>query len=169
MLLLLAALTASASDALPEPQVSDPGEGPIVGTVQLAVPPDTLKSKFADPTWLSSITEGRTRISVTGQDGPCQLIHSESPNAIMTAVYDVKRCPTASGFASTLRDSNCFKRYSTSWEFAPTADGTGTVATYRLDIESSLMLVPESTVRSASRKAIGEMLGKLQGWSKDPK
>ena len=161
MIVLLFSLLAPAAD-LPKPTVDQAKDGTITATVQLDEPVEVVRANMQDPGWLPKVTGSSTQVTVTGMDGTCQLVSSVSPNAIMTAKYQTRRCPTASGFASTLRDSNCFDRYRTSWSFQPS--GAGTLATYVVSLDTSLW-VPNSVVRRTTRSEIAKMLGKLQDWS----
>lgn len=161
LLFLLAALAGAADLAAPTVTIHD--NGSVVGLVDLGVTPEQVQSALSDPTWLPTITGDGTRVTLQGTDGGCQLLASESPSAIMTARYETRRCPTDTGFQSTLRSSNAFKTYATSWTFTPTAQGTR--ATYRLDMTTSLW-VPNSVVRRATRNALEDMLTQLQAWSK---
>jgi len=161
LLLTLATLFGTAHAAEP-PSVTIQDDGAVVGVVDLAVAPDVLRTRMQDPSWLPTISGDGTTVTVTRTDGACQILHSESPNAVMTARYDTRRCPTDTGFASTLLDSNAFKSYATSWTFEPTA--TGTRATYRVALSTSLW-VPNGVVRRTTRGAIQDMLENLQAWS----
>lgn len=164
MLPLLLALSAVAAD-LPEPDVSVQKDGSVVGIVHLGVSPEVVKARMADPAWLAKVSGGTTTVRVEGMDGSCQLVASESPSSIMTARYQTRRCPTATGYRVSLRDSNCFKTYAASWDFT---DGpSGAIGTYRLDLTTSLW-IPNSVVRGQTRKALVDALGKLQAWSKNP-
>lgn len=164
MLALLLALVASAAD-LPDPTVTIEDDGTIVGTVHLAVSPDKVRTAMADPGWMAKLTGGRTKVTVEGKDGDCLLVASESPNSIMTARYWTRRCPTPTGYAATLRDSNCFKTYGASWDF--TEHASGAVGTYRISLTTSLW-IPNSVVLNKTSAAIQDMLADLQQWSKNP-
>lgn len=144
------------------PEVVVGKDGGVVGVADLAVRPDVIQRHLSDPTWLPTVDGGGTTVVLDGMDGSCQLLTSTSPSSVMTVEYKTRRCPTKTGFKSTLRESNAFKSYTTSWTFEPTP--TGTRATYRIDANSSLW-VPEAIVRRQTRIGIERMLTNVQAWS----
>ena len=161
MLALTLAFLANAAD-LPPPTATVQDDGSVIGSVELAVPPETLRARLADPAWLPTISKDGTTVTLTGKEGGCQLIKSESPNVVMTARYTPRRCPTADGYQSTLIEGNAFDTYATSWSIIPTE--TGARATYKVSLTTSLW-VPNSMVRRTTRNTIQEMLVNLQTWS----
>lgn len=147
------------------PEVEIHKGGAVIGTVELALPPVELRQHMTDPTWLARTVESETKIVVEGADGPCALVASESPSSVMTARYRTRRCPTQTGFVSTLRDSNCFDTYRAVWTFEPLDGGARTRAVYRIDLTTSLW-VPNAVVRNSTRNGVKETLQKLLTWSR---
>jgi hypothetical protein len=156
VLLLLAHLTFAA------PTVTVADDGAVTGVVDLAIPPAELRARLADPTWLPTISKDGTRVTVAGRDGDCLLVDSVSPSAIMTVSYRVRTCPTPTGYASTLVESQQFSSYATSWQFKPSA--AGTQATYHIRVATSTW-IPDAVVRRGVRSGIEQMLTNLETWA----
>ena len=138
-------------------------DGPVlVGTVDLAVPAETLRAHMVDPTWMPTTTDSTATVSTLGRDGDCLLVRVENPSPIMTLTWDTRRCPTEQGYHGALIASNSFEAYEESWTIEPV--GAGSRATYRLHVVSSVWGVPVGIVRRASRGAIKRALTGLKAW-----
>lgn len=157
MILLLAAGLALADD--PSAVV----EGSVVrGTAVLAVPPQTIIAQLSDPSWAGEVSGSNTQARVVSVLGPCQHVAYVSPNAILEARYELKRCPTADGWDDTLITSNAFSAYHATWRAVP--EGEGARVTYEVDLSTSLW-VPDSLVRGETRRSVLKMMRAMATWS----
>ncbi|MFK7930797.1 MAG: hypothetical protein AB8H79_21620 [Myxococcota bacterium] len=145
------------------PSVAVQSDGSVIGTAELDVSAEVIRANLSDPLWLPTVDGGGTVVVVEGTEGPCLRLKSTSPSSVMTVKYRTKRCPTSTGFRSTLIDSNAFKSYTTSWVFKDIGNGKST-ATYTIMANSSLW-VPEGIVRRQTRLGIERMLTNVQAWS----
>lgn len=150
-LLFTVALAGSPSSVLLE-------DGSVLGTVSVRAPPDVARSRVSDPVWVSTTEGGGTRVTVTGRDGACLLIDAVSPTVIVDARYSTRQCPTAEGVLATLRSSNAFTEYTTSWRVMP--EGTGSRIEYRLSMKTSLS-VPRSFISGTLQKRVQGMMEKV--------
>lgn len=138
-------------------------EGTLVrGSAHLEVPPQRFIAQLGDPGWESTVSGTATRVEVKGRAGDCQLLALVSPNAVMDATYEVRRCPTADGWQSTLITSNVFSTYRSSWKAVP--EGDGSRVTYEVDLTTSLW-VPGSLVRSEIRRSVLQMMHRVVDWA----
>jgi len=153
------ALTAAAPAAAAPVQVTD--DGRVETTVLLPVSVDTLRAHLSDPRWLPGVVGDGTRASLVGQDGPCQLVDSVSPSAVVEARYRTRHCPTGTGFRSTLVESKHFEVYES--EIVLTADGEGTRLRYRLRVVPSFP-VPSAIVRSGLKSGVQKLSDALEAW-----
>lgn len=143
-----------------DPLVTIDADGAVTGTIETPVPADVLRARLADPTWLPTVSQDGTRVSVVRPDGACLIVDSDSP-AIVEVRYRTRQCPTPDGFVSTLVASDSFSAYTATWTLVPTAAGTR--ATYHIALASSLW-VPEAIVRRTTRAGIAAMLANLEAW-----
>lgn len=151
--------TMAMATELPPPTIVIQDGGAVVGTVELPTAPESVRAALSDPTFLPTATGSTTEVRLARMDGACQIIDSVSPSTFLTARYQTRRCPTPSGYHSTVLSSNCFKAYETSWTLVPSHHGT--TATYRIHATTSLW-VPNSVVRGQTKKAMQDLLPKLQ-------
>ena len=134
----------------------------LTGVVEIDASPQVIKGVLADPTSLPRISGDGTEVTILSQDGACQVLQSVSPSAFITVRYKTRRCPTSTGFQSTLIESNAFSSYDTSWVVEPS--GSGSRVTYRIELVSTLW-VPRGVVRRGVRNGIESFLSNMQGWA----
>lgn len=151
------------SIALAGPPVMATDGDALTGVVQLDVEPTVVRQALQDPTFLPTISKDGTQVTVLGTDGACQIVQSVSPSAFLTVRYKTRRCPTATGFHSTLIESNAFSAYDTSWAIEPNA--AGTQVTYRIELVSTLW-VPRGVVRRGVRNGIESFLTNMHDWAR---
>jgi hypothetical protein len=136
-------------------------DGRVETTVLLPVPVETLRAHLADPRWLPGVVGDGTRASLVGQDGPCQLVDSVSPSAVVEARYRTRHCPTGTGFRSTLVESKHFSEYES--EIVLSSEGTATRLRYRLRVVPSFP-VPSAIVRSGLKSGVQKLSDALEAW-----
>lgn len=127
----------------------------VEGSVTVAMAPAEVLSKLADPTWVRSIDGGGTTVSVRSRDGSCVIADYSSPSVVMTVRYTIRQCPTGKGYKATLVSSDDFDSYESEWSV--TADGAGSLLTYRVQIDPS-MPMPSSLVTGTMRKEVQGMM-----------
>lgn len=142
-----------------DPTATAPSSQAVVGTVSVASPADEVRRLLADPVRLSQLDGGTTKVTIRAREGSCVIADYLSPSFLMDVVYAVKQCPTTEGNAATLLSSNAFSSYRTEWKVQP--EGAGSLITYRIDIDSSLM-VPDSMVVGATKKAVQKLMETLR-------
>lgn len=141
-------------------------EGDVVrGTARLAVPPQRFLDALRDPTWEARVSGSSTTAEVKGRDGACLHVAYVSPNPVVKAAYEVRRCPVPNGWQSTLLASNVFEGYRAAWHAVP--DGDGAQITYEIELSTSLW-VPNSLVRGETRKSVLKMMRAMAAWSAAP-
>lgn len=156
---MLTLLLSAALAADPVAVVTDAGL--VRGTVSVPVPAAVVVGQLADPGWVATLYDGGTEVSVVGPDGDCLVVDYVSPSAFLAVKYKVRHCPTRTGTQATLLESNAFSSYGTTWRVEPTAAGSNLV--YELELVTTLM-VPQSFVRSATRKSVQKLMEALDGW-----
>lgn len=138
-------------------------EGTVVrGTALIAVSPARFLAQLEDPAWESRISGSGTRVEVKGRAGDCLDVAFVSPNAILEARYELRRCPQPDGVRSTLLTSNAFSAYTSRWRAS--TEGAGARVTYEVDLTTSLW-VPNSLVRSETRRAVLKLMRAIAAWS----
>lgn len=135
----------------------------VRGSAHLEVPPARVLAQLQDPVWESSLSATGTRVEVKGRTGECQHLALLSPNPVVDASYEVRRCPTEDGFQSTLITSAVLATYRARWRALP--EGEGSRITYEVDLSSSLW-VPETLVRSETRRSVLKMMTTMVAWAK---
>lgn len=133
-------------------------DGTVLGTVSVRAAVEVARAKISDPLWVTATEGGTTRVTITGLDGACRLLESVSPSVIVDVQYATRLCPTPDGVVATLRSSNTFTSYMTSWRVR--AEGTGSRLEYRLALKTSLML-PQSFINGTTQKRVLEMMEKV--------
>ncbi|MES2641097.1 MAG: hypothetical protein V4850_16535 [Myxococcota bacterium] len=133
-------------------------DGSVLGTVSVRAPVDVVRSRVSDPAWVSATEGGGTKVTVTGRDGACLLIDAVTPTVVVEAHYATRQCPTADGVLATLRSSNAFTDYTTSWRVMP--DGAGSRIEYRLSMKTKLM-VPQSFISGTLRSRVQGLMEKV--------
>lgn len=145
-------------------------EGPTVtvqgatvhGSMYLDVPPQRFIDALQDPAWEGRVGANGTTAEIKGRIGPCQHVAYVAPNPILTATYELERCPRPDGWESSHLTSNAFHAYHSRWRAVP--EGTGARVTYEVTMDVSLW-VPDSFVRGATRKSLGKMLERMVAWA----
>jgi hypothetical protein len=139
-------------------------DGDVVrGTAHVDVTAVRFLTELKDPGWIGRMSGTGTTAEVLGKDGDCLRVAYVSPNLILTARYTVKRCMTSDGVRISLIESNTFSAYETTWRVVP--EGEGARITYEVDLTSSLRWVPNSLVRSETRRSIHKTLKQLVKWA----
>ena len=134
----------------------------IRGSVDIAVPAKRFLAELKDPEWESRVSGTSTRATLKGREGSCQQVAFVSPNPIIEARYEVKRCPTSDGWSASLIESNAFSTYASSWKVVDREGGAS--ITYQVELETSLW-VPNSLVRSETRRSVKKMLRSMAAWA----
>ena len=141
-------------------------DGDVVrGLVHLPVPAERVLAGLRDPTWEIRIAAEHTDVDVQGPDGACTIVSYVTPNPILEARYTLRRCPTATGWVSTLVEANAMSAYRSAWTVEP-ADGGCQVA-YEVEVHSAVW-VPDALVRRQTQQAIEGRMDALRSWAARP-
>lgn len=143
--------------AAPVVEVGD--DHAVHGELRVPLAPAAVRAKLADPAWVAKVDASGTTVTVVERRGDCVVTDNVSPNVVKTVRYRVEQCPTASGFATTLVESNAFDAYSVRWTLTP--DGDGTRIAYDLACDTTL-LVPQFVIDQQTRKGVLNLLTRLQ-------
>jgi carbon monoxide dehydrogenase subunit G len=131
----------------------------VEGSVSVRAPAPDVRRWLGDPNWVSSVDGGQTSVTITGREGSCLLADYVADHSVMKVTYSVRQCPSSEGHVAVATKSNAFDTYRAEWRVVP--EGTGSLVTYRLDIDTSLWF-PNSFVTSTTRGAVERLLKRLQ-------
>lgn len=143
-----------------EPEVASSPPDTVRGVVETTAALERVRSVLADPGWVARVDGGKTKVDVRSKDGECLVADYVSPSALLEVTYQVRRCPTASGYEAKMLTSNAFKDYRVAWDLVSTASG-GTQLQYTIQLTTSLWGVPNSLVLSTTKKSVRKMLERV--------
>jgi len=138
----------------------------VRSSFHLPVPPERLLIALQDPTWEARVAGEDTRVTPLGPDGVCQRVAYVSPNLVQDLHYELRRCPTADGFDSTLVASDGLASYHARWTVRP--EGSGCRVDYLVDLTITLWAVPDSLVRAETRRGVAKRLAAIAAWAEAP-
>ena len=157
MSLLLLSLAGVAQAA--EPEVTQLDDHRVRGSVEVAVSADTARTLLADPRNVARIDNSGTTVTLKGDQGGCQLVHSAVAHPIASIAYDSKVCPTADGWRATLVKSDDLQAFESVWRVE--ASGTGTRIQYEVRTIPDIP-VPQFIVDRQTRESVRSLLVKLR-------
>jgi hypothetical protein len=132
----------------------------VVGTLEVALAPEIVRDKIADPVWIARIDGGGTSVVIESRDGGCLVMESTSPTIMKTVKYRVRRCPTTDGFQEVLVSSETFDAYQVDWSVVARTAGS----TVRYEIRThTQMMVPQFVIDQQTQRGVQRMLDHLSG------
>lgn len=139
-------------------------DGAVVrGSAFIAAPPEALLAALSDPSWEGMIAGDGTRALLKGTMGSCQRVSYQTPNPVMDASYEVRRCPTADGWQMSLLSSPVLDSYRAQWRVV--AEGAGSRVSFEVELSSSLW-VPDSLVNSETVRSVEARLRAMDAWAR---
>lgn len=151
-LLLPAALAA-------DPSVSVGSDGTIVARVHVPANEAQVREALSDPVKAGQLSPEVLSVAST-PSGTCEVVTVQTQGAWDPLNYRGMRCPTETGWRTTLLDSDDFSALDVEWKLVA-AEG-GTDVEYRVKTEVDLA-VPQSLVRKGmERSARNTLLSLLE-------
>jgi|GEM_PF-2488401 len=142
-----------------DPTVAQLDDHRVRGSIDVAVPADTVRTLLSDPRNIARIDNAGTTVTLAGKADGCTLTHSAVVHPIASITYESKVCPIQGGWKATLVKSDDLQDFESIWTVEDKGDRTRIVYQVRTipDIP-----VPQFIVDRQTRASVASMLVKLR-------